>query len=232
MSSSKLELIVNFGLDRCVIYFSCFDVFANRIPSRFMNRFFFLEMYAISYAHSSFRKLLEDLRDDIHKINSDPCPAISDLLDNIAESVATSYARDSKFSWEDAQIPAYLEERFEIALRAANPELQTDERFPLARGINAFHHHLKRGSSMFQPKHMPMERDISLEQETHFARYLELMKSIWIIRKVGRSDEYKEISSDRLWNFYMSELRVVSRSSIPNTTLEIIEYIHHFRRNV
>lgn len=39
--------------------------------------------------------------------------------------------------------PDYLEARFELAIRSANSELQDDKKFPLARGINAFHHHFE-----------------------------------------------------------------------------------------
>lgn len=40
-------------------------------------------------------------------------------------------------------VPEYLEEKFEIAVKLVNQELQDGKKFPLARGIDAFHHHFE-----------------------------------------------------------------------------------------
>lgn len=39
--------------------------------------------------------------------------------------------------------------------------------------------------------------------------YLNLMKSIWVIQKVKKGDEYAEAISDRLWDCYIKELEEV-----------------------
>lgn len=39
--------------------------------------------------------------------------------------------------------------------------------------------------------------------------YLNLMKSIWVIQKVKKGEEYAEAASDRLWFCYIEELEEV-----------------------
>lgn len=185
--------------------------------------------------YSSSRKLLEDLEHDINKLRNDVNSRITDiprLLGEISGRMGTLNANSPLFSGRYLRIPGYLKEKLEIALKATNPELHTHERFPLARGLNAFHRHWRWDNSFFLPEIISLGRDISLEQVSNFRQYLELMKCIWIIQKIEKSDEYKETSSDRLWNFYMIELKAVSQPSSPNTTLKDIEYITEFRRNV
>ena len=41
----------------------------------------------------------------------------------------------------DLEVPEYLKVKFEAAIRAADSQLEDDIKFPLAKGVNAFHHH-------------------------------------------------------------------------------------------
>lgn len=57
-----------------------------------------------------------------------------------------------------------------------------------------------------------MPGDFFAERTPEPAQYLNLMKSIWIIQKVKRGDEYAQASSDLLWDCYIKELDEVCGS--------------------
>lgn len=57
-----------------------------------------------------------------------------------------------------------------------------------------------------------MPGDYFAERTPEPAQYLNLMKSIWIIQKVKRGEEYVQASSDRLWDCYIKELDEVRLS--------------------
>lgn len=48
----------------------------------------------------------------------------------------------------DLEVPKYLQEKFEVAIRAADPELKNDMKFPLAKGVNSFHYHFEQVRQM------------------------------------------------------------------------------------
>lgn len=56
-----------------------------------------------------------------------------------------------------------------------------------------------------------MPGDYFAERTPEPAQYLNLMKSIWIIKKFKKGDEYAQTSSDRLWACYVKELDEVNQ---------------------
>ena len=49
----------------------------------------------------------------------------------------------------DLEVPQYLKVKFEAAVQAAEPELRDDVKFPLVKGVNAFHHHFEQACREF-----------------------------------------------------------------------------------
>lgn len=101
-------------------------------------------------ANGLFRKLLLDLKSDINNVHVDIASRITELHDGLRRieghlNKNTDEAKPiiDQRPPEIPQVPEYLENRFQTAVTAAHPELQDDAKFPLANGINAFHHHFE-----------------------------------------------------------------------------------------
>ena len=104
-------------------------------------------------AYSLIRKLLLDLKNDIYQVHGDLASRITELHEILRriEGHWTNRVDEASANAITAppavpQVPKYLETRFEVAIRAAHSELQDDKNFPLAKGINAFHHHFQQVS--------------------------------------------------------------------------------------
>lgn len=50
-----------------------------------------------------------------------------------------------------------------------------------------------------------------VEQTLEPTQYLNLMKSIWVLEKVRKGEEYRAAATDLLWDLYIKELDLVSR---------------------
>lgn len=61
------------------------------------------------------------------------------------------------------------------------------------------------------------------------SQYLNTMKAIWIVQKIKKGEEYRESSSDRLWNLYIKELDEVSHSSNRKSVRNIITVLMDFK---
>ncbi len=64
-----------------------------------------------------------------------------------------------------------------------------------------------------------------MEQTLEPTQYLNLMKSIWVIQKVRKGEEYRAAAADRLWDLYVKELDLVSRlatSSLLGSTKHVL----------
>lgn len=81
-------------------------------------------------AHTTLR--LNEVQDEIRKLHSH----VTGKVDEVSlESLTSSSA--------DLEVPQYLKVKFEAAVQAADSELQDDVKFPLVKGVNAFHHHFE-----------------------------------------------------------------------------------------
>lgn len=226
------------ALGNCVAGFRSFPFFRCKsffkAPSSSLN-YFMLHFAILSKTDDSFRKLLLDLKNDIYKVHGDLASRITELH-KILRRIEGHWPRNADELNTEAEevppelprVPGYLEVRFETAIKAANPELQDDKSFPLAKGVNAFHHHFEqvspvsmlekskaysgKSTSKFQPETTLMAGDFFADRTPQPTQYLNLMKSIWIIQKVKKGEEYKIASSDCLWDCYIKELDEVGRS--------------------
>lgn len=96
------------------------------------------------------RKLLLDLKKDIYDVHGDLASRITEVHE-ILRRIQNHGIRSANGNSEDIvdappvspKVPDYLEIKFEAAIKATNPELMDRARFPLAQGINAFHHHFE-----------------------------------------------------------------------------------------
>lgn len=98
----------------------------------------------------STRKLLLDLKKDIYNVHGDLASRITEVHEIVRriEYHGNRVANGESVEIFEAppvspRVPDYLEERFEAAIEATNPELRNQARFPLVQGINAFHHHFE-----------------------------------------------------------------------------------------
>lgn len=86
-----------------------------------------------------------DLSRDIHAMHGDLASRMTEVYDLLEGHLKRTNTENGMISKSQpngpAQVPEWLENKFEIAVKAANPELQDDKGFPLAKGINAFHRH-------------------------------------------------------------------------------------------
>ncbi len=90
----------------------------------------------------SIRKLLLDLKGDIYNVHGDLAFRITELHE-IMLRIEGPWTRNADEASEEAvdappvvlRVPDYLEVKFE----SANPELQVDGKFPLIKGVSAFH---------------------------------------------------------------------------------------------
>lgn len=179
----------------------------------------------------STRKLLLDLKKDIDNVHGDLASRITEVHEIVRriEYHGNRVANGESVEIFEAppvspRVPDYLEERFEAAIEATNPELRNQARFPLVQGINAFHHHfeqvrsldikclqatiltLKKSTSKFHPENTSLAGDFFAERTPEPEQYLNLMKSIWIVQMIKLGDEYAQSMSDKLWECYVREL--------------------------
>lgn len=96
------------------------------------------------------RKLLLDLKKDIYKVHGDLASRITEVHEILRriENHGIRIANGNSEDIVDAPpvspwVPEYLEIKFGAAIEASNPELRDRANFPLAQGINAFHHHFE-----------------------------------------------------------------------------------------
>lgn len=105
---------------------------------------------------------------------------------------------------DQIQIPNFLKQKFEAASKAARPELQADDIFPMHDGINAFliHHKEDAVDSTYKAGFILPAPTQSPEQ------YLRMIKCVWIIQKVQGCAEYITTcqSGDRLLICFVDEL--------------------------
>lgn len=102
----------------------------------------------------STRKLLLDLKKDIYDVHGDLASRITELheilrrIENHGNKFADGKIEEIVAPPVSPRVPEYLEIRFGAAIGATNPELRDQAKFPLAQGINAFHHHFEQVRSL------------------------------------------------------------------------------------
>lgn len=93
------------------------------------------------------------MKSDIYNVHGDIASRITELHE-ILRRIEGHWIKNADEESAEAvdaplevpQVPDYLEVKFETAIRAAHPEFHDDKKFPLAKGINAFHHHFEQVS--------------------------------------------------------------------------------------
>lgn len=80
-----------------------------------------------------------DLRNDIYRVHGDLASRITGLHEVVSRNEGHGTINVIDAPPEVPQVPNYLEDKFDEAIRIAYPELQDDKNFPLVNGITAFH---------------------------------------------------------------------------------------------
>lgn len=99
-------------------------------------------------AHTTLR--LAEVQDEIRKLHSH----ITGKVDEVSLEAPNS-------PLADLEVPQYLKVKFEAAVQAADLELQDDVRFPLVKGVNAFHHHFEQACYEIPKKNITMRANRS-----------------------------------------------------------------------
>lgn len=155
---------------------------------------------------------MEDIRDDLYRVHGDLASRITDVHQAVLEigghwtSSAHGASSQTPAPIPDThRIPEDITARFETSSKASNPELVDLKFFPFYKGVDAFHRHFERSTTVFNLEETSTG-DFFAERTPKPLQYLDLMKSAWIIEKIKEGDEWAEASSDRLSECYMNEL--------------------------
>ena len=113
---------------------------------------FFIPLLDVKLMKST-RKLLLDLKKYIYDVHGDLASRITEVHEILRRIENHGNRIGESEEIVDAppvspRVPDYLEARFVAAIEATNPELRDQASFPLAQGINAFHHHFEQVRSL------------------------------------------------------------------------------------
>ena len=167
------------------------------------------EITLISDLNDNFRKLQRrqsELAGRVDEGFTDVLMAIRGILTpNAQEAIAQAMNPPPELP----SIPEYMESKFEVATNASrkesHQELLEANNFPFYGGINSFYRHYNQSTILFEPSEMPTG-DQQTERTPQPMQYLNLMKSIWIIKRIRQGTEWDDASSGRLSQCYMKEL--------------------------
>lgn len=98
------------------------------------------------------------------------------------------------------EIPVEIEQRFHSAAERTRPQSRSQGRFPLIEGADAFATHFENGTKNFVPGNFVPQRKPPGKQ------YLNLLKCIWIIKKLEASDQLRDVPADSHWKSYIVQL--------------------------
>lgn len=164
--------------------------------------------------------LILDLREDVSRMHNDLANRMTEGFAEILSAVQTikgvftSNAQDADYQAskpppELPSIPEYMESKFSAATnadrKASSQEPLKEKNFPFYTGITAFHHHFEKSTVQFKRSETP-DKGFFSERTPQPRQYLELMKSIWIIKRIKQGEEWAESASDRLSQCYIREL--------------------------
>ncbi|KAF2103717.1 hypothetical protein NA57DRAFT_31033 [Rhizodiscina lignyota] len=99
-------------------------------------------------------------------------------------------------------VPPTEESMFQAASEIGHPELRDSDDFPLSEGSEAFILHFKNATSDFQPGIFLHERSPPPEQ------YLNLLKCVWILRKLQESPRLRHVESQSHWPSFIKQLEL------------------------
>lgn len=159
-----------------------------------------------------------DLRSILCRIDK-RLDSMQDQLDRIERhllSMAGLKLREPSIRSADMRIPEQIEHRLGQAYEKTHSDFWLQASFPLVEGINAFHYHFSQSTVAFRSNDaVGQPSDLRAPEPT---QYLNLMKSIWIIKRIQAGREYEEAAADDMWRCYLNELEnVCGVSKSPNT---------------
>ena len=156
--------------------------------------------------------LLLDLGDQLRRYHGDITSQITDVRQILLriEGRWTSNAQEASTQATESppelpRVPPDMEIRFEMATKASHSELVDEKAFPFYAGVNAFHHHFEQSTIRFMPD-QTSRNGYFVERTPEPTQYLNLMKSIWIIKMIKRGDQWRDAAADRLAKEYMKQL--------------------------
>jgi hypothetical protein len=116
-------------------------------------------------------------------------------------------------------IPPELEARIQKAAEIDHPELRDGDLFPLGEGAEAFVIQFNNATIRFEAGRLADERMPSAEQ------YLNLLKCVWIMRRLQNTRELSNLGQQSHWPSYIKQLDAV-RGSFPSILSSFaIQYI-------
>lgn len=98
-------------------------------------------------------------------------------------------------------IPSDVEIRFHAAADATKLDHSRSPSFPLQAGADALVAHLDQSTKCFSPGRFLNQRSPSAKQ------YLSLLKCVWIVERLEKSDALRSIDQDSQWPGYIAQLK-------------------------
>ncbi|PMD25960.1 hypothetical protein NA56DRAFT_390095 [Hyaloscypha hepaticicola] len=152
--------------------------------------------------------LLSDIRRDLARIHQDLANRIDavhqtllQLKGLLIQDVEQALSEQERAIVLDLEIPAEIENKFQIAAERSHSNSRTTGMFPLQAGADAFVQFFKESTKSFTPRGSFLD-----ERTPPPLQYLALLKCVWIMRCLSACEELRTAPSDSQWHRYVHQL--------------------------
>ena len=152
------------------------------------------------------RPLELTLLSDIHRDLANRIDAVHQTLLQLKglliQDVEQALTEQERVIVVDLEIPAEIENKFQIAAERSHPNCRTTGMFPLQAGADAFVQFFKESTNCFTPKGSFLN-----ERTPPPLQYLALLKCVWIMRCLSACEELRTAPADSQWHGYVHQLK-------------------------
>lgn len=153
------------------------------------------------------------VRDDIRNMHNDLAGRLDAIHRDIRLSMGVTVSNLEEELNQQAQrrtylleVPREISDRFRLAALTERPDFNTDDAIPVEELSDAFTFNYLRSTHDFQGGITVSECEPPLD------KYLNLLKCIWILRKLKDSNCVQSADPDSHWPSYVGRLEDVSKS--------------------
>lgn len=155
------------------------------------------------------------VRDDIRNMHEDLAGRLMAIHRDLRLSMGVTVVNlDEELNQRDhrttylLEVPPDITDRFRLAALTERPDFNTDETIPVEELSDAFTFNYLRSTTDFQGGNTVSECEPPLD------KYLNLLKCIWILRKLQNSSCVQNADPDSHWPSYVGRLEDVSQKLI------------------
>jgi hypothetical protein len=158
-----------------------------------------LELSLLSDVYRGLSNIHSDLVERIDAVHQSVLLLQGLLIPDIAQALS-----EQRQQMEiPLQVPDSIERKFLAATEKSRPEVRQPNRFPLQLGADSFLTHFENSTLSFEAGRFLADRTPQPDQ------YLNLLKCIWVLGRIRKSDEFAEVSQpsqDSQWPGYINQL--------------------------